>query len=45
MTGYYEHGDPQALSLEKLESNTDKTGNSLSLSLSHTHTHTENRVS
>ncbi|KAK7859864.1 oligopeptide transporter 1 [Quercus suber] len=26
MTGYYEHGDPQALSLEKLESNTDKTG-------------------
>ena len=43
MTGYYEHGDPQALSLEKLESNTDKTGNSLSLSLSlsHTHTHTQ----
>ena len=51
MTGYYEHRDPQALSLEKLESNTDKTGISLSLSLSlslthtHTHTHTENRVS
>ena len=41
MTSYDENGDPKAMSLEKTQSNTNMTGNSLSLSLSLSNTNTQ----